>query len=61
MIIRQRFYFDFLFHMGFQDNYCVIHGVLLDIQDQLLVYLFNSNSLGSIHVNPLLGKHLDIA
>ena len=26
----------------------------------LLVYLFKSNSLGSIHLNPLVGRNLDI-
>ena len=27
----------------------------------LPVYLFKSNSLGSIHLNPLVGRNLDIA
>ena len=54
---------------GAKDNHFVIWVILLDIQDQLgehillnyCWYLFKSNSLGSIYLNQLVERNLDIA
>ena len=53
-------------YLGLKDNDCVMHIILLDIQDQhreypfglLQVYLLMSNS---IHLIRLVGRDLDIA
>ena len=63
------FLFWFLFYLGLKYNHCVIGKIISNIQnqlqehtfEQLLVYLFKSNSLGSMHLNPLVGRSLDIA